>query len=125
MNLDKGWLAILERDRKFDSIFVYGVISTKIYCLPSCPARKPKRENVRFFENYQEAEKAGFRACKRCYPEGILAKKQNLESIERICQAIDLQIEKPPTLAELANQFNLSPCYLQRKFKQIVGVTPR
>jgi len=125
MNFDECWLAILKRDRKFDCIFVYGVISTKIYCLPSCPSRKPKKENVRFFDNLKQAEKAGFRACKRCYRDRNYLEIKNIESIEKICQTIDIEIEKEPTLTRLANEVDLSPSYLQRKFKQILGITPR
>lgn len=88
MQIDEFWQALLERNQSYNDRFVYGVISTKIYCLPSCPSRKPKRKNVLFFNNYVEAETKGFRACKRCYPNLISLSEPNLELIAQICQLI-------------------------------------
>src|SRR5690348_5228338 len=65
---DSRWTRVLERDGTSDGQFVFAVSSTGVYCRPSCPSRRPRRENVRFFGNVQEAENAGFRACMRCRP---------------------------------------------------------
>ena len=125
MLTDEYWEAVLNRDRELDGVIVYAVISTKIYCLPSCPSSKPKRTNVRFFNTYTAAQKAGFRPCKRCFPNRDSPKQPNLELVGQICRKIDSQTEDRPTLTQLATWFNLSPSYLQRTFKRIVGITPR
>jgi AraC family transcriptional regulator of adaptative response/methylated-DNA-[protein]-cysteine methyltransferase len=122
---EKNWQAILNRDRDYDKVFVYAVTSTKIYCLPSCPARKPKRANVVIFNTFVEAEQAGFRPCKRCLPHNNLPKPPHIKLVEQICREIDTSIEQRLTLSQLATQFNLSSAYLQRMFKSIVGITPR
>ena len=125
MDEDEYWQAVLDRDRHYEGMFVYAVRSTGIYCRPSCPSRKPRRQNVQFFSQPVEAEKSGFRACLRCYPNTTLPDEPHLELIQQVCCAIALTFDNPPTLAELASQFNMSPYYLQRTFKRIVGVTPR
>jgi AraC family transcriptional regulator, regulatory protein of adaptative response / methylated-DNA-[protein]-cysteine methyltransferase len=122
---EENWQAILNRDRTYDHLIVYAVVSTKIYCLPSCPARKPKRVNVLIFNTSVEAEQAGFRPCKRCLPEQHLPKQPHIELVEQICREIDQRISEKLTLSQLATQFNLSSAYLQRTFKSIVGITPR
>ena len=124
MQQDKYWQAVITRNRNYDGRFVYGVISTKIYCQPSCPSRKPRRENVLFFLQPMEAENNGFRACKRCFSQNQLEKK-HLELTQQICNFIDKQIDNPPTLTELASKFNISQYHLQRTFKKIVGITPK
>lgn len=122
---EEHWQAILNRDRYYDRAIIYAVISTKIYCLPSCPSRKPKRINVLIFPNHTLAEKAGFRPCKRCLPHKNLPQQPKIKLIEQICNAIELHITTPITLSELAARFNLSPSYLQHTFKSIVAITPR
>jgi AraC family transcriptional regulator, regulatory protein of adaptative response / methylated-DNA-[protein]-cysteine methyltransferase len=128
MHEDEYWQAVLAKDWKCvdaeqHSVFVYGVISTKIYCRPSCPARKPHRKNVRFFPNCETAEKSGFRACLRCLPNQITT-EPHLELIQQICDSIIIQLDNPPTLEDLAQKFDFSLYHLQRTFKRIVGVTP-
>jgi AraC family transcriptional regulator, regulatory protein of adaptative response / methylated-DNA-[protein]-cysteine methyltransferase len=120
---DEYWQAVLARNFKYNSVFVYGVISTKIYCRPSCPARKPHRKNVRFFPNCETAEKSGFRACLRCYPNQITT-EPHLELIKEICDAIAIQSDNLLKLEDLAQKFDFSLYHLQRTFKRIVGVTP-
>ena len=124
MQQDKYWKAVITRDCNYDGKFVYGVLSTKIYCHPSCPSRKPRRENVLFFSQPSEAENHGFRACKRCFSEYKL-ERSHLELIKAVCNFIEQEVDNSPTLSELAIQFNLSQYHLQRTFKKIVGITPR
>jgi AraC family transcriptional regulator of adaptative response/methylated-DNA-[protein]-cysteine methyltransferase len=118
------WQAVIRRDPEYDGRFVYAVRSTGIYCRPSCPSRRPKRENVQFFALPVQAEQAGFRACQRCQPDKAVPDEPHLELVQAICRYLAEPREHIPTLNELAQQFNLSPYHLQRTFKRIVGVTP-
>lgn len=122
MSSNAYWKAVLNCDRRWDNIFVYAVTSTKVWCRPSCPSRKPKRKHVLFFERYTAAEQAGFCPCQRCIPDKN-PKNSDLLLIEQICET--MTTESMPTLTQLAIKFNLSPYHLQRKFKNIVGITPR
>ena len=119
------WEAVRSRDRAYDGVFVYAVRSTGIYCRPSCPSRRPRREHVRYFEAPDQAERAGFRACRRCQPEKGTPDEPNLALVQRICRYLSEPRDQLPTLEELAQEFHLSPYHLQRTFKRIVGVTPR
>ncbi len=110
--------AVLSRDKQADGTFVYGVHSTKIYCKPSCPSRRPKVENISFFENVALAQQAGYRPCKRCHPN-----KEAKDIVTDIKQA--LQAQPQLSLAELGQQFNLSPFHLQRTFKKATGLSPK
>ena len=118
------WEALVRRDRRADGAYVYGVVTTGVYCRPACTSRQPNRENVRFFDTAEEAEEVGFRPCKRCNPRSPAANETHAEAIARVCELID-ESEEPPTLAELASAVNLSPSYLHRLFKNAVGVTPK
>jgi AraC family transcriptional regulator of adaptative response/methylated-DNA-[protein]-cysteine methyltransferase len=118
------WQAVIRRDPEYDGRFVYAVRSTGIYCRPSCPSRRPKRENVQFFALPVQAEQAGFRACQRCQPDKAVPDEPHLGLVQAICRYLAEPREHIPTLNELAQQFNLSPYHLQRTFKRIVGVTP-
>lgn len=124
MQQNEYWQAVIARDCNYDGKFVYGVISTKIYCQPSCPSRKPRRDKVLFFSQSVEAEKNGFRACKRCFSQKRW-ETSHLKLIQRICNFIDKQADNPPSLSQLAFEFNLSQSHLQRTFKRILGITPR
>lgn len=119
------WQIVLDRDALYDGQFVLAVRTTGIYCKPSCPARHPKPENVEFYAAPEQAEIAGYRACKRCRPETLTPHEPNLNLIQRVCRALEARPDDPPTLAELAKQFHLSPYHLQRTFKRLVGVTPK
>ena len=132
MNTDTGvdsmeeieyWEAVRSRNRAFDGVFVYAVRSTGIYCRPSCPSRRPQREQVQFFGSPAGAEQAGYRACRRCQPEKRMPDEPNLALVQRICRYLSEPHDQVPTLAELAQEFHLSPYHLQRTFKRIVGVT--
>ncbi|GCE18653.1 bifunctional DNA-binding transcriptional regulator/O6-methylguanine-DNA methyltransferase Ada [Dictyobacter kobayashii] len=123
---EQRWLAVMERDNLSDGSFVYAVRSTGIYCKPSCPSRRPLRENVTFFSDAQEAEKEGYRPCRRCQPQlQTGASTINEEVIQHMCTYITEHLEERLTLAQLSEEVHLSPFYLQRLFKQATGITPR
>ena len=118
---DERWTIALAKDRRFDGHFLTGVHSTGIYCRPSCPARAPKRENVRFYASCAEAEAAGLRACKRCAPD----RQSNEEAA--VLAAIDEirhTADGAPTLDELARITGYSPAHFQRLFKRSTGLSP-
>ena len=119
------WQAVLARDGHFDGAFVLAVSSTGIYCRPSCPSRKPKRENVVFFPVPELAERMGFRACLRCRPNQHTSEDPQLEMVRRICRYIGESPNGSPTLEELGAHVNVSPSHLQRVFKRIMSITPR
>ena len=121
---DDAWKAIEKRDRRFDGAFVFGVRTTGVYCRPSCPARRPHRENVAIYATPDQAERAGFRPCLRCHPASPSGTPAE-QAVERARERIDADLEASPTLDELAAEVGLSPYHLQRTFKRIVGLTPR
>src|ERR1019366_1099455 len=114
------WKAVMARDRSFDGRFFFGVVSTGVYCRPSCPSRHPLRTNVRFFQAPAEAEQAGLRPCKRCRPLSDPA-----AAIADLCRYIERHCEERLDLANLAARAGLSRFHLQRTFKAAVGVTPK
>jgi AraC family transcriptional regulator of adaptative response/methylated-DNA-[protein]-cysteine methyltransferase len=115
---DSRWAAVLRRDRQADGAFVYAVKTTGVYCRPACPARLPNRTNVLFFPTGRDAERAGYRACKRC------GQSAGHDAVVRACQMID-EAAEPPSLNELAGAVGLSPFYFHRLFRSVVGVTPK
>jgi AraC family transcriptional regulator of adaptative response/methylated-DNA-[protein]-cysteine methyltransferase len=117
------WNAVVARNRKFDGAIFYGVSSTGIYCMPSCPSRRPKPENVRFFFAPEAAENAGFRACKRCNPGQKPPVNVHLQLVRSVCSAIERSVDSPPPLKQLAQELKLHPAKLQRDFRQRTGVT--
>jgi AraC family transcriptional regulator of adaptative response/methylated-DNA-[protein]-cysteine methyltransferase len=125
------WAALVARDRSAVGAFVYGVTSTGVYCRPSCPSRRPLRERVTFFDAPGDAERAGFRACKRCRPEAAVGSGPGhgaddpwIDKIRR-ASAYLATVDGHLSLAALARRLGGSPYHLQRNFKRIVGVTPR
>ena len=117
---DDAWAAVLRRDRAFDGRFVTGVLSTGIYCRPSCAARHPARHNVRFFATGAEARAAGLRACKRCLPDDIARDEAAvLAAIDEIKAS-----EGRPSLDELAALTGYSPSHFQRVFTRATGLSP-
>jgi AraC family transcriptional regulator, regulatory protein of adaptative response / methylated-DNA-[protein]-cysteine methyltransferase len=114
------WEAVQTKDARMDGKFYYAVTSTGVYCRPSCPSRLPRRVNVRFFRDADAAERAGYRACRRCRPRVDLR-----APLERIRHYIDAHAGGKLTLADLAARAGLSPAHLQRKFKAAFGVSPR
>lgn len=119
------WNAVLARDASRDGSFVFAVNSTGIYCRPSCPARRPKREQVRFFPLPEAAEQAGFRACKRCHPRRANTNDPQIELVRRVCHIIDEHDEEAATLEHLGASTGANAQHLQRTFKQIMGISPR
>ncbi len=120
------WQAFINRDAQADGQFVGAVKTTGIYCRPSCPARKPKPENVEFFYLPAEAEKAGYRPCKRCQPRTITILDPRLALVQAICDHICDHIQTPDQLTNtaLASYFNFSADYLQSLFKSVLHITP-
>src|SRR6266478_7508009 len=120
MNHPELWNAVLARDASRDGSFVFAVRSTGIYCRPSCPSRRPRREQVSFFQIPEAAEQAGFRACRRCHPRRARTDDPQIELVRQICHAIDEHDEEPTTLKRLSADLGVSAQHLQRTFK---GVT--
>src|SRR5499427_1863628 len=121
---DPRWDAVAARDSARDGEFVFAVSSTGVYCRPSCAARRPRRENVEFFAAPDAAERAGYRACLRCRPRAITGNLES-DSAKAICRFIEQHLDEPVTLGRLAKEFRQSPFQLQRRFKAVLGVTPR
>jgi len=120
IDAEKAWQAFTRRDRAFDGRFVIGVVTTGIYCRPSCAARQPRRENVRFFADGGEARAAGLRACKRCLPDEVARDEAAvLAAIDEIKSSEGL-----PQLAELAQAVGYSPTHFQRVFTRATGLSP-
>ena len=119
---DQCWQAVQSRDASANAVFFYAVRSTQIYCRPSCPSRRPKREQVQFFASAEQAEAAGFRACLRCRPrEAAVPSAVGVNA----CRYIETHLYDVLDLATLGAQAGLSPAHFQRVFKQALGVTPR
>lgn len=117
------WQAVRDRDEGFDGRFVFAVRSTRIYCRPSCPARRPLESNVSFFSSGSEAKAAGYRACQRCSPDGPSLSQQMDRLIEAACQLLDSP--ERVTLDQLSARIGVSPSHLARAFKARTGLTPR
>jgi AraC family transcriptional regulator, regulatory protein of adaptative response / methylated-DNA-[protein]-cysteine methyltransferase len=122
--IDPRWTAVVERDASRDGEFVFAVSSTGIYCRPSCAARRPRRQKVEFFQHPEQAEQAGYRACLRCRPKTIRGNAES-DAVKAICRFIEQHLDEPLTLARLGKEFRQSPFHLQRRFKAVLGVTPR
>jgi AraC family transcriptional regulator of adaptative response/methylated-DNA-[protein]-cysteine methyltransferase len=123
--LDLRWKALAARDSAADGTFVYGVTSTGIYCRPSCPSRRPRADRVRFFDTGGEAKQAGFRACKRCKPDTVGLAQPGIEAVRRASVYLATHADQTVTLGRLARVASMSPHHLQRRFKAIVGLSPR
>lgn len=120
---DERWEQIVQREVLNGDPFRFGVATTGIYCRVGCSSRQPNRENVVPFNGWQQAEAAGFRACKRCKPRQQQAPEPYKDAVLAACRTLD-QAETAPTLAELAEQAGFSPYHFQRIFKEALGVTP-
>jgi AraC family transcriptional regulator of adaptative response/methylated-DNA-[protein]-cysteine methyltransferase len=121
---DEKWAAFVGRDASYDGQFFVAVNTTGIYCRPSCPARRPKRDHVRFYDTAVEAERAGFRPCKRCKPDQPSLSEQYAGKVGEACRLIETA-EEEPSLDALAREVGLSPYHFHRIFKATLGVTPK
>jgi AraC family transcriptional regulator of adaptative response/methylated-DNA-[protein]-cysteine methyltransferase len=120
---DWRWMAVLDRDATADGRFVYAVASTRIYCRPTCPSRRPHRRHVRFFTTPAAAEAEGYRACRRCRP--AEREPDTVRQVREARRYLDEHLDETVTLDRLGRAVGLSPWHLQRTFKRITGVTPR
>lgn len=121
---DPRWAAVLSRDSTADGTFVYAVLTTGVYCRPSCPSRQARPEHVSFHDSPAEAERAGYRPCKRCRPHRPSATEERARMVTALCRHIE-SAEQPPTLEELAERAGWSTWHLHRTFKAVTGLTPR
>src|SRR5207247_161923 len=118
------WAAVVRRDRRADGVFYYSVRTTGVYCRPSCAARLARRENVRFHATCADAERAGFRPCKRCRPDSHGLVEARAEAVARACRLIETA-EEVPSLDALADAAGLSRFHFHRVFKTTTGLTPK
>ena len=123
-NAESRWQAVLDRDRNADGTFVFSVATTGVYCRPSCASRRAKRENVAFHATPADAERAGFRPCKRCKPNQKSIAQEHAATIARACRQIE-NSESEPRLDELAKAAQMSPFHFHRIFRSTTGVTPK
>ena len=123
METNVYWKAVETNDTRFDGAFVFGVKTTGIFCKPSCSARKPKRENVEFFDEIERAERSGFRACLRCKPKLANAADPQVEMVLRACEMMDMDDQL--SLYDLGAELGLSSSHFQRTFKDILGISPK
>jgi len=121
---DPRWAAIVARNPAADGQFFYSVKTTGVYCRPSCAARPARPENVQFHSSCEDAERAGFRPCKRCKPNQPPLVEQHAAKVTEICRLIEAA-ETAPALDELASKAGLSPYHFHRVFKAVTGLTPK
>lgn len=121
-NNDQLWALVLGRSAKADGEFVYAVKSTGIFCRPSCPSRRPRRDQVEFFDSPGEAQHAGYRACRRCRPQ---QRNAQMEKVEAACRYIEQNLEETLSLEQIASAVGLSSFHFQRLFKRSLGISPR
>jgi AraC family transcriptional regulator of adaptative response/methylated-DNA-[protein]-cysteine methyltransferase len=121
---DSRWEALLSRDPESAADFYYGVRTTGVYCRPTCPSRRPRRDNVEFFATHDDAEQAGFRPCKRCKPEQAALPERHAAMVAEACRLIETS-EQAPDLKTLARKVGLSAYHFHRVFKAATGLTPK
>lgn len=119
---DRVWQLVVERKSSADALFVYAVRTTGIYCRPSCPSRKPLRRSVEFYPTSELAERAGYRACKRCTP---AREHPQLHVLTAACDYLDRHENQPVNLEELGKAVGLSSFHAQRIFRRYLGITPQ
>jgi len=120
---DPRWAAVVARSAAADGTFFYSVRTTGIYCRPSCAARRPRPENVRFHGSRDDAERAGFRPCRRCRPDQLSMAARHAALVAEACRRLDGSA--PPSLEELARAAGMSRFHFHRVFKSVTGLTPR
>ena len=123
-NNEERWAAVVRRDSGADDQFYYSVSTTGVFCRPSCPSRLARRENVRFHDTCADAQRAGFRPCKRCKPDQPSLAKQYATMVAETCRLIEAA-EAPPNLDTLAQASGMSRYHFHRIFKAVTGVTPK
>ncbi len=121
---DPRWASVVARSAEADGRFFYSVRTTGVYCRPSCAARLPRPQNVRFHDSREDAERAGFRPCKRCKPDQPSLLEQHAEKVTEACRLIETS-PRVPRLEELAARAGVSPFHFHRVFKSVTGLTPR
>ena len=121
---DPRWARVVARDRNADGQFWYSVVTTGVYCRPSCPSRSANPKNVTLHDTLAAAKATGFRPCKRCSPDGASLEAQNAVLVAKACRLIE-QSGEPLALADLAAAVDLSPSYFHRMFKAVTGLTPK
>jgi AraC family transcriptional regulator of adaptative response/methylated-DNA-[protein]-cysteine methyltransferase len=121
---DPRWAAVVARDPAADGKFFYSVKTTGIYCRPSCAARAARPENIQFHATAEDAERAGFRPCKRCRPDRMHSHSPQTALVAELCRYIE-NTDPAPNLDELARRAGMSPFHLHRVFRAVTGVTPK
>lgn len=121
---DERWKAVIRRDPAADGKFCYAVTTTGVYCRPSCASRRPRRGNIRFHASCEDAERAGFRACKRCQPNGSALASRHAAAVAAACRTIETA-EEPPDLNALARAAGMSRFHFHRVFTKVAGLTPK
>jgi AraC family transcriptional regulator, regulatory protein of adaptative response / methylated-DNA-[protein]-cysteine methyltransferase len=121
---DPRWVRVLARDRTADGKFWYSVVTTGVYCRPSCPSRTANPKNVQLHDTLADAKATGFRPCKRCHPDGLSIDAENAALVARACRLIE-QSEEEPSLNVLAEAVGRSASYFHRSFKTVTGLTPK
>ena len=120
---EQRWRAVQGRDVSVDGVFFYAVISTGVFCFPSCASRPARRENVRFFESPERARRAGFRACQRCLPEGPTPSEKRGLLVEQACRL--LGTDEPDSIAQVAKSLGVGRQRLVVTFRELTGLTPK
>ncbi|RIW34625.1 helix-turn-helix domain-containing protein [Bacillus salacetis] len=123
LSFEEMWEKILACDSKYDGLFFTAVKTTKIFCRPSCRSRKPKKINVEFYSTIEQAERAGYRACKRCQPKAALSPRTEL--VRKVITFLVLNHKKRLELQDIAEHAGVSVYYLERLFKKETSETPR
>jgi AraC family transcriptional regulator, regulatory protein of adaptative response / methylphosphotriester-DNA alkyltransferase methyltransferase len=123
LSFDEMWDKFVTCDHTYDGLFFTAVKTTKIYCRPSCKARKPKKINVEFYPDRKEVENAGYRACKRCQPE--VEQSPHIALVREIISFLVNHSRQRLQLKDISDHVGLSPFHLERIFKQETGETPR
>jgi AraC family transcriptional regulator of adaptative response/methylated-DNA-[protein]-cysteine methyltransferase len=121
---DPRWAAVVARDRQADGTFYYSVDTTGVYCRPSCGSRRANPKNVRFHRARADAERAGFRPCRRCKPDQPPLEQLHAAKVAAVCRMIEAA-DETQGLAALAKRAGLSPYHFHRVFKAVTGLTPR
>ena len=124
-NHDGLWQAVVTKDARYDGQFVFAVSSTRVYCRPSCPSRRPRRERVSFYSLPEAAEQAGYRACLRCQPKRARILDPQIEMVQAVCRYLDTTDSEAVKLSDLAAKTGVSVFHLQRTFKNLMGISPR